>query len=129
MSVEVVKKMFEAFAAGDVPGMLSCVSADCQWDHRGPPGVPINQLYVGPDGVEEFFRTLSETQEVLEFDVHEFLASGDRVVVMGSERFRVIETGKEWSSDWAMAYTVESGLIKSWKPFWDRSAEVAAHQR
>lgn len=45
MSIEVVKKMYEALQEGR---FLSLVSDDCQWDHRGPPGPPFNQIYVGP---------------------------------------------------------------------------------
>ena len=64
MSIEVVKQMYAAFEEGDMPKILSLVSEDVQWDHRGPEGPPINQLYVGKDGVQEFFETFAETQEV-----------------------------------------------------------------
>jgi len=128
MSIDVIKRMYDAFEEGDLPTVLSLVSEDCQWDHRGPPGPPVNKLFVGPAGVEEFFHTLGETQEMLEWEAQEFFGSGNRVVALGICRFRVIETGKEWASDWVGAYTVEDGLIKSWKPIFDMSAEVEAYR-
>jgi len=128
MSIEVVKQMFEAFGEGDVPRILSLVSEDCQWDHRGPYDVPIGQLFVGPEGVREFFTILAETQETLEFEAREFFGSHNRVVVLGYNRFRVIETGKEWASEYSMAYTVEDGLVTHWRPIHDMGAEAAAHQ-
>jgi len=128
MSIEVVKQMYEAFNEGDIPRMLGLVSEDCQWDHRGPYDVPIDQLFVGPEGVGEFFKILTETQETLEFEAREFFGSGKRVVVLGYNRFRVIETGKEWASDFAMAWTVEGGLVTHWRPIHDMGAEAAAYQ-
>jgi ketosteroid isomerase-like protein len=128
MSIDVVKQMYDAFEEGDFPRMLSLVSEDCQWDHRGPPGVPIGQLYVGPDGVGEFFETFTETQETLEFDPREFFGHGDRVVVLGHHRFRVKETGKEWASDFAMTWTVKDGKVTHWRPIHDMSAEAEAYR-
>ena len=128
MSIEVIKEMYAAFREGDMPRMLSLVSEDCQWDHQGPPGPPINQLYVGPAGVEEFFKTLGETQETLDFEAHEFFGADNRVVVLGYNRFRVIETEKEWASDFAHAWTVEDGRVTRWRPIQDMGAEVGAHQ-
>jgi ketosteroid isomerase-like protein len=128
MSIEVVKQLFEAFGEGDLPGILSLVSEDCQWDHRGPYAVPIGKLFVGPEGVGEFFKVLSDTQETLEFEAREFFGSGNRVVVLGYQRFRVIETGKEWASDYAMAWTLEDGLVTHWRPIHDMGAEAVAHQ-
>jgi len=128
MSIEVVKQMYEAFEEGDIPKMLSLVSDDCQWDHRGPYAVPIGELFVGPEGVGEFFKALTDTQETLEFEAREFFGSGNRVVVLGYHRFRVIETGKEWASDYAMAWTVEDGLVTHWRTIHDMGAEAVAYQ-
>ena len=128
MSIEVVKQMYEAFGEGDFPKMLSLVSEDCQWDHRGPPGVPISQLYVGPEGVGEFFQTFTGTQETLEFEPREFFGADNRVVVLGYHRFRVVETGKEWASDFAHTWTVEGGRVTHWRPIHDMSAEAAAYK-
>ena len=128
MSVEVVRQFYDAFGEGDLPTALRLVSDDCQWDHRGPSGPPINHLYVGPAGVEEFFKILGETQEILEWEPKEYFGAGGRVVALGTCRFRVIETGKEWASDWAGVYTVEDGLIKSWRPMFDMTAEAEAYK-
>jgi len=119
--------MYEAFQEGDIPRMLNLVSEDCQFDHRGGYAVPIDGLFVGREGVAEFFRILGETQETLEFEAREFFESGNRAVVLGHHRFRVRETGKEWASDYAMTWTVENGLVTHWKPIHDMGAEAVAH--
>ena len=128
MSVDVVKKCFEAYGAGDIPGMLAVISPNAKWDHRGPPGSPLSDLFEGHEGVTEFFNILDGTQEALSFEPREFFASGNRVVVLGNHRFRIRENGKEWESDFAMTFTVEDGLITHWRPIHDMTAEALAYQ-
>ena len=125
-NIQLIKKSFEKFGSGDIPGVISMLSEDIKWDHRGPEGVPYNHLYKGHAGVGEFFTLIGETLEPLLYEPHEFFASGDRVVVLGVSRWKVKSTGKEWGSDWANAYTVKDGLITEWRAIFDMSAEAAA---
>ena len=127
MSIEVVKQAYDAFDQGDMDRVLSLMSDEVQWDHRGPPGAPISQLYERKEGVAKFFEELFATQELLTFEPHEFFGEGNRVVVLGSHRFRVKETGKEWESEFAATWTVENGLITRWRPIHDLTAEAMAH--
>jgi len=128
MSIDVVRQMYEAFGEGDMPRFFGLLSEDTRWDHRGPPGAPISRLFVGKAEVEEFFTSLSATQEILEFEPQEFYGAGDRVVALGFHRFRVKETGKEWESEFAHSFTVKDGLITTWRPIHDMTAEAMAHQ-
>ena len=57
--IDLVKRGFERFLAGDVPGFVELVSDDVQWDHSGPAGVPFNRLYEGRAGVVDFFKAVS----------------------------------------------------------------------
>ena len=123
----IVAQIFERFAAGDVPGLLSFQSDEVVWDHRGP-GSPISNLYKGKTGVTEFLATLSATQEVLEFEPRDFFANEDQVVALGHFRFKVIETEREWASDFAMVFTLKEGLVTHWRPIFDYTAEAMAYQ-
>ncbi len=128
MSVEVVKQMYDAFADGDLPKILSLVAEDCQWDHRGPPGPPFNKLYTGVAGVEEFFKTVAETLETFEFEVNEFFEAGDRVVVLGVARHRVMATGKECGGEFALSHTVRDGKVTGWNTAFDMTLEAQAFE-
>ncbi|MDB4698516.1 nuclear transport factor 2 family protein [Candidatus Latescibacteria bacterium] len=123
----IVAQIFERFAAGDVPGLLSFQSDEVVWDHRGPAS-PISNLYKGKTGVTEFLATLSTTQEVLEFEPRDFFANEDQVVALGHFRFKVIETEREWASDFAMVFTLKEGLVTHWRPIFDYTAEAMAYQ-
>lgn len=127
-NIQVVKQGFERFTNGDVPGFLELMSEDIQWDHRGPEVVPFNRLYEGHAGVAEFLQTLDETSEMIAFEPREFFADDDRVVALGYFRFKVKATEREWESDFAMAFTVEDGVITDWRPIFDMGAEAAAFE-
>ena len=89
---------------------------------------PTEKNKKGKEGIKEFLGTLSTTQEVVEFEPREYFSNGDRVVAVGHFRFKVIETGNEWASDFAMAYTVTDGLISHWRGIFDMTAESIAYQ-
>lgn len=125
-NIRVVQEAFRRFSEGDLPGFLNLCAEDIEWDHTGPKS-PLNKLYKGKAGVAEFLGTLSTTQEVLEFEPREFFSDGDRVVTLGHFRFKVVETGNEWASDFAMAYTVTDELISHWRGIFDMTAESVAY--
>ena len=126
-NILVVQEAFKRFSEGDLTGFLDLCADDIEWDHRGPVS-PLDKLYKGKEGVSEFLATLSTTQEVLEFEPSEYFSNGDRVVALGHFHFKVIETGNDWGSDFAMAYTVRDGLISHWRGFFDMTAESIAYQ-
>ena len=130
-NIAVVKRIYECFDTGDIDGLLDCVTEDISFDHRGDenPESPINKLFEGKSGLQEFFDTLLGTQDVLDHDVHEFFTSGDKVAVVGFYKGHVKETGKTFSSNWAQVWTIEEGLAKAWKIYWNFMAEALAYQQ
>tara|TARA_Y100000588_G_C13455204_1_gene585850 strand:+ start:47 stop:451 length:405 start_codon:yes stop_codon:yes gene_type:complete len=130
-NIAVVKRIYDLFDAGDVSGLMDSVTEDFAFDHRGNenPESPINKLFVGKSGLQEFFDTLLATQDILDHDVHEFFTAGDKVAVVGFYKGHVKETGKTFSSNWAQVWTIEEGLAKAWKIYWNFTAEALAYQQ
>jgi ketosteroid isomerase-like protein len=127
-NVEVVQNAYERFGSGDISGVIDLLSENVKWDHSGPELMPFARLYEGRAEVREFFRVLGETMEPVVFEPREFFVTGDRVVVLGFQRWKVKSTGKEWESDWAHVYTVQDGLITAWRPMYDMTAQATAFQ-
>jgi len=129
-NIAVVKKIYECFDAGDISGLLELVTDDFTFDHRGNdnPESPINKLWEGKSGTQSFFDTLLDTQDVLEHDVHEFFTSENKVAVTGFYKGRVKKTGKEFASNWAQVWTIENGLAKAWKFYFNFTAEALAYK-
>jgi ketosteroid isomerase-like protein len=76
--------------------------------------------------VADFFRTLNELIEFEAFEPQTFLADGDRVVVLGTDRFKVKGgSGKSVSEHWCHVFTISGGKIVAFQEYID-TAEFAA---
>jgi ketosteroid isomerase-like protein len=122
-----VEGIYAAFGRADLAGIVDQVAEDVVWHDPGPSEVPHAGTYTGRDGVARFFATLGETVAVEDFAPEEFVAEGDRVVVLGRMRARVKETGRAYDSDWAMVWTFRDGKVARFRVYEDTAAEAAAH--
>ena len=85
-NVKVVREMFEGFRGGDVARVLDLLSEDVEWQLGGPTEIAYAGVRHGRQKVAEFFKLLGEQSEFEEFDPREYIAQGERVVVLGHER-------------------------------------------
>ena len=115
-SVQVVKRMFDAFAEGNVRGILETVSDDSLWIYHGTQIIPKSR-FSGKDGVEKFFTNILERTEVISFETRQYIVEGEMVVVLGSEHQRTKRSGREMKQQWVQIYTVEDGLITRMEEF------------
>ncbi len=127
-NVQIVQKIYEKFGSGDTQGIIDLLSQNVKWDHSGPEVIPFARLYEGRTKVGDFFKVLGETMEPLGFETREFFVNGDRVVVLGFQKWKVKATGKEWEADWAHVFTVQDGLVTTWRCIYDAADQAAAFQ-
>jgi ketosteroid isomerase-like protein len=128
-NVRTVKAMFEAFGKGDLPGALAFLAEDVEWRLAGPTEVTYAGTRRGRDQVAELFKLLEQTSDFEQFEAQEFIAQGDRVVVLGHERQRVKATGLVAENDFAMVFTVRDGKITHFRNYEDTAAVAAAHRK
>jgi ketosteroid isomerase-like protein len=126
-NVQVVKDGFAAFSRGDIPGLLALLAEDVEWHIPGA-GLPLAGTYRGRDGVANFFQNLSAEWEILDFQPREFVAEGDRVLVVGWERAKVKATNRTAEVDWIMSFTVRNGKIAIFREYIDTKALADAHE-
>ena len=110
-NVELVKGLYAAFDRGDLPGILQTLAPDIVWNWARVDGIPHSGLRHGPNEVAKFFEEIAAVEEPIDFPRVDFVAQGDRVVVLGKYRARVRATGRIWESDYAHIWTVRDGLI------------------
>jgi ketosteroid isomerase-like protein len=126
-SLAVVRKAYQCYEKHDITGLIQLIDPDCDWHLPGPAdGMPWAGRYHGPEEVREFFETLTDNLEVLEFSPHQFLADGDTVMVTGHERDRIMATGKVLELDWAHCFTIEEGKITRFQDYQDTASIKAA---
>jgi ketosteroid isomerase-like protein len=128
-NLQIVKDAYAAFKRGDIPAILNTLSDDVVWFLPGQTSlVPVAGERHGREQVGQFFSALDESQEVKEFEPQEFIAQGEKVVVLGQYRWRVKSTGREFSSDWVHVFTVRDGKVAGFKEYYDTDACADAYR-
>ena len=125
-NLQVVREGYAAFGRGDVAGLLALMAEDVAWEIPGA-GLPLAGTYRGREGVANFFQKLGEQTEILDFQPREFLADGDRVLVVGWESFKVKATGRVAEAHWIMSFTVRDGKISAFREYTDTKAIADAY--
>ena len=125
-NIGVVQSGYAAFGRGDIPGLLSMLDASVEWRTPGASDRPTAGTRRGPAEVGDFFRALNELIEFEQFEPQSFLADGDRVVVLGVDRFKVKGgSGKSLAEAWCHVFTVRDGKIVAFQEYIDTAALAA----
>ena len=117
-NVQIVKDAYAAFGRGDIQGVLALLAEDIEWISPGGASPPAG-TYRGPAAVAGFFQKLSETLEFLSFEPREFVAEGDRVLVVGFDSWRAKATNRTFEGHWVMAFTVRNGKVTNVQEYVD----------
>lgn len=128
-NVKLVQSLYEAFGKGDVGRIVESASADVEWGIVGrPQDCPCFGKRKGKDGVADFFKTVGATWDFKQFSPREFIASGDRVVVLGAYEMTHRTTGKPFQSEWTHVFLVKDGKIASFTEFTDTARAAEANR-
>ena len=104
---ETVKRAYDAFAAGDIDGILAMLSDDVAW--RVPDVLPHGGSFTGKDGALEFFGGLAEKWDGLEVSVDDIVAERDRVIVIGSAAGKLRSADADHAYPFVHAWTLRDG--------------------
>jgi len=128
-NTRIVQQAYENFKNGDIPALLDLYSDDIDWRLPEIENVPWIGSRKGREETAELFQSLAEAQDVLTFNPQEFIAKGDKVVVLGDYSWRVKATGREFGSEWAHVWTVKNGKLVGFQEYADTAATSKAHQK
>ena len=124
--VQTVKDFFAAIVPGDLQRLLALCAEDIEWIIPGE-GWPLAGTYRGHAGLAHLLQKASETLETFT-EPREFVAQGDRVLVVGFARGRIIATNRTFEDDWAFAITVRSGKLTNIREYIDTQALARASE-
>jgi uncharacterized protein len=88
-----VRRMFEAFAKGDLDRLLDTVHPDSRWTDVGANPRPVKRVYVGREDIRKFFDRILQNLTMTTFHPREFVTENDTVVVISFEAGTVKATG------------------------------------
>ncbi|MCC2958379.1 nuclear transport factor 2 family protein [Massilia sp. IC2-477] len=127
-NVDLVRQAYTAFANHDLEHVLGCMAPTISWEIPAVPQLCFTGRRQGREQVAEYFRMNSELQETREFTPREFIAQGDKVVVLGHGAWTARDTGREFESDWVHIFTVADSQITAFREFLDVHVAVEAFQ-
>lgn len=125
-NVQVVKDFFAAMG-GDRQGLLALTAEDVEWIIPGE-NWPLAGTHRGHTGLNYLLTTASETVETSFLGPREFVAQGDRVLVVGFARGKIRATNKNWEDDWVFAINVRNGKVTSIREYVDTQALARASE-
>lgn len=128
-NTRIVQEAYAAFGSGDVPGLLDKMTDDIKWSVPEIENAAFAGSRTGKEAVAEFFTQLPEAEDMTEFTPREFIAQGDKVVVLGHSTATVRATGRTYETDWVHVFTVKEGKIASFLEFFDNAAATRAFQK
>jgi ketosteroid isomerase-like protein len=123
--IAVIRRIYEAFARGDIPYILDQLDPDVEW--HAPPTVPFSKgLHRGPHEVAQFFAGIAEHVSEPSVETYEFLPAGDRIVVLGCFRGRGAETGVPFEAPEVHVWKLSGAKIVEERAYADTAAIVQA---
>ena len=123
-NVQTVKDFFAAIGRGDRERLLALVAEDIEWIIPGEDW-PLAGTRHGHAGLADLLETASKSIET-STEPREFVAQGDRVLVVGFARGKVLATNKLFEDDWVFAITVRDGKLSSIREYVDTQALARA---
>lgn len=127
-NAEIVTQAYDAFNRKDFDGLASLCAKDCSWNVPGPSDIPWAGHFHGPEQVKAYARRLTDCVHFQSFSPDRTVEAGDTVVVCGSEKAVVTDTGKDFVNLFAHIFTIRDGHIASFQEYGDTAdIERALH--
>ena len=126
-NVQVVKDFFAAIGSGDKQALLALVAEDIEWIIPGEDW-PLAGAHRGHAGLEKLLQTANETVETSYPEPPEFVAQGDKVIVVGFATGRIKATSRTFEDHWVFAITVRDGKLTKVQEYVDTQALARASE-
>jgi hypothetical protein len=123
-NIQTVKDFFAAIGRGDREALLALVAEDVEWIIPGEDW-PLAGTRHGHAGLADLLETASKTIET-STEPREFIAQGDRVLVVGFATGKVKATKKTFEDHFVFAITVRDGRLKNVREYIDTQALARA---
>jgi len=125
-NVQTVKDFFAAMGGSDRQGLLALCAEDFEWIIPGKDW-PLAGTYRRHAGLENLLQKAYETVET-STEPSEYVAQGDRVLVVGVATGKIKATNKPFKDDWIFAITVRNGKVTNIREYVDTQALARASE-
>ena len=128
-SIAFVRSLYDAFAAGDLPGFLSKLHPEVAWNEAEGFPYAAGNPYVGPEAiVAGVFARLGDDWNDFRVEVGEIVGGDEVVTMFGRYRGRAVTSGRELNAQCAHTWWLRDGKVVRFQQMVD-TAHVAANLR
>jgi uncharacterized protein len=121
-NTRLVQQAYQSLKAGDLQSFLNSYAEDVEWQVPETGNVPFAGKHKGREQLRQFLSELFQAQDMIELEPQEFIAQGDKLVVLGNFSGRDKVTGREFDFEWVHVYTFRGGKIISFHEYIDTAA-------
>jgi len=122
-----VKNFLAALGRRDQEGLLALSAKEIEWIIPGK-GWPLAGTHRGHAGLQNLLQKANETVETSYPKPAEFIAQGERVLVVGFAQGRIKATNKAFEDHWVFDITVKKGKLTNVREYIDTQALALASE-
>ena len=128
-NVQIMKDFFAALGRRDTQGLLAISAEDIEWIIPGEDW-PLAGTYRGHAELAAVLKKASKEVEMKYPKPPEFVAQGDRVMVVGVATGKIKATNRPFKDEWVFDITVRNGKLTNIREYIDtlalaRASEIA----
>jgi ketosteroid isomerase-like protein len=127
-NVQVVKDFLAAIGSGDKQRVLALVAEDLEWIVPGEDWA-LAGTHRGHAGLAKVLQKASEEVEMTYPEPPEFVAQGDRVLVVGVATGIIKATNRTFEDHWVFDITVRNGKLTNIREYIDTQALARASEK
>jgi ketosteroid isomerase-like protein len=119
-NVDLVRAIYDAFAAGDIGGVLALMSPDIVWNEAENFPYADGNPYCGPEGVlNGVFARIGAEWDGFEAVAQEIIDGGDTIVALGRYRGTCKATGRAMDAQLAHVWRIAGGKAARFQQYTD----------
>lgn len=126
-NVQIVKSFLAALGGRDKQGLLALSAEDIEWIIPGDKWA-LAGTHRGHAGLENLLQNANEAVETSYPRPPEFIAQGDRVLVVGFATGKIKATNKPFEDHWVFDITVRNGKLTNVREYVDTQALARASE-
>ena len=127
-NVQIVKDFFAAMGSYNEKDLLALVCKDIEWIIPGE-GWPLAGTYHGHKELAAVLNKASKEVEMKYPTPPEFVAQGDRVIMLGVADGKIYATDKPYHDEFVFDITIRDGKVAHIKEYIDTQALARASQK
>ena len=126
-NVQIVKDFFAAMSRGDKQGLLALSAEDIEWIIPGE-NWPLAGTHRGHAGLADVLQKASEELEMTYPEPPEFVAQGDRVLVVGVATGKIKATNRAFEDHFVIDITIRNSKLTKIREYIDTQALARASE-